>query len=110
MGGDAVERQLEAYNAHDLMAFLACYYDYVVVEDAKGEVMMKGIGELRQMYGPLFDNHPDVEAQVVHETRVGDYVVQEELVTGMGPEPVRAVAVFHMHEEEGTIDHVRFIS
>jgi hypothetical protein len=107
---DAVERQLAAYNAHDLMAFLACYYDYAVVEDAKGNVMMKGVGELRQMYGPLFRDHPDVRAEIVHETRVGDYVVQEELVTGMGPEPVRAVAVFHLHEGEGTIDHVRFIS
>ena len=28
----------------------------------------------------------------------------------MAPEPVRAVAVFHVHEDEGTIDHVRFIS
>jgi hypothetical protein len=107
---DAVGRQLAAYNAHDLAAFLACYHDYVVVEDAKGTVVMKGIGELRQTYGPLFRDHPQVAAEVLHETRVGEYVVQEELVTGMAPEPVRAVAVFHLHEEEGTIDHVRFIS
>ena len=107
---DAVERQLAAYNAHDVTAFLACYHDNVLVEDAKGNVMMKGVGELRQMYGPLFRDHPDVRSEIVHETRVGEYVVQEELVTGMGPEPVRAVAVFHLHEEEGTIDHLRFIS
>ena len=82
----------------------------MVVEDAKGDVMMKGVGELRQMYGPLFRDHPDVQAEIVSRARVGEYVVQEELVTGMAPEPVRAVAVFHLHEEEGTIDHVRFIS
>ena len=107
---DAVGRQLAAYNAHDLRAFLACYHDRVVVEDAQGQVLMKGIGELRQTYGPLFRDHPDVAADVVHETRVGEYVVQEEVVSGMAPEPVRAVAVFHLHEHEGTIDHVRFIA
>jgi hypothetical protein len=109
-GADAVERQLVAYNAHDITAFAACYHDYVIVEDAKGNVMMKGVSELRQMYGPLFRDHPDLQAEVVHEARVGEYVVQEEVVTGMAPEPVRAVAVFHLHEVEGTIDHVRFIA
>ena len=106
----AVERQLAAYNAHDIDAFLACYHDRVVVEDAAGTVLMRGIGELRQTYGPLFRDHPGVTAEIVHEARVGVYVVQEELVTGMSPEPVRAVAVFHVDEVEGTIDHVRFIA
>src|SRR4051812_27360375 len=106
----AVERQLAAYNAHDIDAFVACYHDRVVVEDATGKVLMRGIGELRQTYGPLFRDHPAVSAEVVHEARVGDYVVQEELVTGMAPDPVRAVAIFRVDDVEGTIDHVRFIS
>jgi hypothetical protein len=105
-----VERQLAAYNAHDIAAFLTCYHDRVVVEDATGNILMRGIGELRQTYGPLFRDHPDACAEIVHEARVGAYIVQEELVTGLAPDPVRAVAVFHLDEREGTIDHVRFIS
>jgi hypothetical protein len=107
---DAVERQLAAYNEHDLDAFLACYHDLVVVEDAAGKLLCKGIGELRQMYGPLFRDHPDVKAEILHETRVGEYAVQEEVVTGMAPQEVRAVAIFHVSPDEGTIDHVRFVS
>ena len=39
---DAVEKQVEAFNARDLDAFVACYGREVVIEDADGGAQMSG--------------------------------------------------------------------
>jgi ketosteroid isomerase-like protein len=55
---DAVERQVRAYNAHDLDEFIACYAEEAVVEGADGRVVMSGREEMREQYGRLFDELP----------------------------------------------------
>ena len=42
-----------------------------------------------------------------HRAVVGDYVVDEEEIAGWQPEPVEAVAIYHV--AAGVIDHVRLI-
>jgi hypothetical protein len=79
---DAVERQVRAYNAHDLDAFIDCYADGVVVEDADGGAVMKGREEMRQQYGKVFAAMPNLHAEIVQRIRVGSYVVDEERVSG----------------------------
>lgn len=105
---DAVERQFAAYNARDVDAFVACFSDRVVFEDARGGLVARGPGELRQQYGPMFRDRPDLRAEVTVRERFGEYVVDVEVVTGLGPEPVRGVAIYHVGED-GLIDHVRFV-
>ena len=41
-GMDAVEKQVEAFNARDLDAFVACYTRGAVLDDADGGVQMSG--------------------------------------------------------------------
>jgi hypothetical protein len=106
--GDAVERQLAAYNAHDIAAFLACYHDDVQIVDAEGQEIMTGTSWMRQSYGPLFRDHPDLRAEILWRERLGAYVVDVELVTGLADEPVRAVAIYHL-DENGLIDRIRFV-
>src|SRR5213080_3369353 len=43
-----VTEQLDAYNARDLDRFVACYTDDVIVEDAAGNVLMRGADGLRE--------------------------------------------------------------
>jgi hypothetical protein len=105
---DAVERQLQAYNAHDIDAFLACFHDDVLIVDAEGQEIMRGRPWLRQSYGPLFRDHPELRAEILWRERLGAYVVDVELVTGLADEPVRAVAIYHL-DENGQIDRVRFV-
>lgn len=83
-GETVVQRQVEAYNAHDLTAFLSCYSDDVVVRDPDGALRMTGIGALRTTYGELFRNHPDVHADIVRRLAVGSWVVDEEVLTSAG--------------------------
>ena len=104
---DVVDRQVKAYNDRDIEAFVACYSNDVTVEDARGGVLMRGHEGLREEYGPFFRDNPKLHAEVRHRVVVGDYVVDEEEITGWQAEPVRAVAIYDV--ADGVIDHVRLI-
>ena len=47
-------RQLEAYNASDLEAFVACYHPDVVVMEGEAEVC-RGREAFRERYRPMFE-------------------------------------------------------
>jgi hypothetical protein len=105
---DAVERQVRAYNAHDLGEFIACYAEEAVVEDADGRFVMSGREEMREQYGRLFDELPDLRAEIVSRIRVGSYVVDEERVSGRPDGELHVVAIYRL-DGDGLIDRVRFL-
>jgi hypothetical protein len=106
---DPVARQVDAYNARDLDAFAGCYAQDVVVEDATGGVVMQGLDAFRHAYGELFRASPDLHVEIASRMRVGEYVIDEELVTGRrGSDETLHVAVVY-HVANGAIDHVRVI-
>jgi hypothetical protein len=104
---DAVDRVLEALNAHDVDGFVACYTDDATIEDGYDRVIARGREELRARYAPLFETHPEVRVESGWRTAVGDFVVEEETVTGRG-EPTRHVAVYLLRD--GLIARERLIS
>jgi hypothetical protein len=104
---DRVEEQLEAYNAHDLERFVACYAPDVLVDDGAGNVLARGHEGLRARYGPRFRDFPNLHAEIPHRVRLTDYVVDEELITGWKSEPVRVVAVYRL--VAGEIVHVSLL-
>lgn len=103
---DPVEAQLAAYNAHDVDAFMACYTDDCIVEDGAGNRLMSGAVEMRPRYVALFASSPALHCELVSRVRIGEYVVDEESITGRVPAFRRAVAIYHLRG--GKIDHVRF--
>lgn len=105
---DAVERQLAAYNAGDVDAFVACYAREVVFEDADGGRHTTGRDEIRKSYGELFASSPNLRAEVPSRFRVGSYVVDEERVSGFPGGDVHAVAIYRL-DHDGLIDRVRFL-
>jgi hypothetical protein len=106
---DPVERQVDAYNRRDIDAFLSCYAPYTVVEDATGTVRIRGHEAMRTAYGDLFRGSPNLQAEIATRIRVGQYVVDEERITGRGSsaEELRVVAIYHIAND--LIDYVRLI-
>lgn len=106
---DPVERQVEAYNRRDIDAFLACYAPDTVVENATGTVVMRGDDEMRATYSELFRGSPDLRAEIATRIRVGEYVIDEERLTGRrgAADEIRVVAIYHVRD--GVIDHVQLI-
>ena len=109
MDNDPVERQVEAYNRRDVEAFVSCYAADVVVEDATGTVVMRGHDAMRATYGELFRASPDLRAEIATRIRVGEYVIDEERITGRlgSTDEIRVVAVYHVAND--VIDRIRLI-
>ena len=106
--GDAVERQVDAYNARDLDGFIDCYAADVVIEDADGQELMHGHEAMRERYGRLFVRSPEFHAEIVTRIRIGSYVIDEERVSGRPDDDLHAVAIYRL-DGGGLIDRVRFL-
>ena len=77
---DPVQQQVDAFNAHDIDAFLACYAPDVVVRHGDGRVLMHGHEEMRGSYSAFFAD-PQLHARIVNRLQAGDWTVDEERVT-----------------------------
>jgi hypothetical protein len=116
MSIDPVQAQLDAYNAHDVEAFAACYADDVKMFDAAGALVVDGADALRTRYKALFDSSPQLHAQVTQRTRIGSaetwYVVDTERVCGRNePGSPRRFEVLVMYSGRGSvIRDVRFLT
>jgi hypothetical protein len=104
---DPVEAQLEAYNARDLARFVPCFAEDVVVEDARGAVLLRGREAFAASYGAMFAASPELHCRVVARMRAGAFVVDEERVTGRGPGELHVIVVYTL--EHGRIAHVRLL-
>jgi hypothetical protein len=98
-----VQRQVEAYNARDIEAFLALYSPDIVVARLPSEtVLYTGHAEMRQSYQPLFQDNPELHCQIVSRVSLGTIVVDRENITGFADgRVVHAIAIYE--EREGLI-------
>lgn len=96
---DVVQRQLDAYNAHDIDAFVATYSDDVEVYRAPSAApALAGKQNLRQFYQESRFNLPMLHAEILHRSVVGNNVVDHERITGLRDQPVEAVAVYFVQD------------
>lgn len=102
-----VQRQLDAYNSHDIDAFAATYAEDVAIYAHPGRLMAQGKSALRAAYGPLLQQLRPI-ARVVHRTVMGDQVTDVETITAGGREHCCAVAVYKV--ENGLITRVDLIA
>ena len=109
-GGTAeqvVQRQLEAYNAHDIEAFVATYSDDVEIVRHPGKVDIKGKAALRAQYAPLFQRVKPT-ARIPHRTAMGNRIADVEAITIDGTEYCCALAVYEIGD--GLIRRVDLIA
>ncbi|AXK73736.1 steroid delta-isomerase [Lysobacter sp. TY2-98] len=92
-----VQRQLDAYNAHDLDAFMATYRDDAKVWRMPASApTLDGADAIRTYYRDQRFNIPTLHADLVARTASGHKVVDHERVTGLGDAPVEALAVYEV--------------
>jgi hypothetical protein len=92
---DPVQRQLDAYNAHDLERFVAEYTDDIqVFRPPAAEPVLSGKRAFAAHYAKNRFTLPNLHAEVVNRIVSGDTVVDHERITGLGEGVVEAVAVY----------------
>ncbi|MGJ7528357.1 nuclear transport factor 2 family protein [Variovorax sp. GB1P17] len=85
-----VQRQLDAYNAKDLQAWLATYAEDARQYELAGKLLASGHAELRARTEVRF-TEPDLHAHLLQRSVMGNVVVDHEVVTRNFPEGVGSV-------------------
>jgi imidazolonepropionase-like amidohydrolase len=101
-----VQRQLNAYNGHDLEAFLEPYANDVEIYQFPDKLQMKGIDAMRKAY-QFITQTPGLHCEVRERIVNGSTVIDHERVKGFGGNAVEAVAIYQV--ENGKIRRVYFV-
>ena len=93
-----VRQQYDAYNRHDLDAFVAAHAPDVRFYRYPDSLVLDGRAAVRERFGRLFATAPEVHATVDDRMSLGDFVVWKETATGMpGGKTNTAIFVWEVH-------------
>ena len=104
---EVADRQLTAYNDHDIDAFCDLFApDAVLYDLLSGEVVASGIDEIRARYAERFAIS-DLRCEVHGSIYLGDVAIDRETVYGLPGGPVEMIAIYEV--VDGLIRTVRFV-
>lgn len=95
---DLVQRQLDAYNAHDLDAFCACFTDDVRtwrMPDTSSPAL-EGKAALRAFYAEQRFAIPSLRTELLARIALGDKVIDHERIHGLRDEPYDMAAIYRV--------------
>ena len=97
---EAVQRQVDAYNARNLNAFMATYAkDACVHKGLDAGAKTLDAGAMRESYGGMFAKTAGLHVQILKRMVMGGTVVDQERVTWDGvKDPVQAVAIYKVDQ------------
>ena len=103
-----VARQLDAYNAKDIEAWLATYAPDAVQCELAGKTLASGQAEIRMRTLPRFSD-PNLHATLLQRCVMGKVVIDHEVVTRTFPEGLGSVEMVCVYfVENGLIQNVSF--
>ena len=104
---DLVQRQLDAYNAQDIEAFMAFYTEDAELAGFNGSVNQSGHAAIRARHLELFAEFPENRADVVNEFDLGSIVmVHERVARTPGGDSFEVAAIYTLRD--GKIARVDF--
>jgi GNAT superfamily N-acetyltransferase len=104
-----VRKQLDAYNARDVDAFMACWADDAQIFEHPSTLLARGAADIRERHIARF-KEPDLHGHLVHRIVIGDRVIDQEVVTRNFPDGVGRIDVVAIYRiERGKIAAAWFI-
>jgi hypothetical protein len=93
----AVQNQLEAYNARDLVRFLAVYSDDIRLYRLPAtESAIVGKAALAEMYATQRFNLPGLHAELLNRMVIGNKVIDHERISGVRELAFEVAAVYEV--------------
>ena len=95
-----VQAQLDAYNAHDLAAFVAAYTEDVQLFEHPSKLLASGSAQMRERYAARLKD-PILHAVIAKGIVMGNVVVDHEKVTATLPEGrglIEAIAIYEVQD------------
>jgi hypothetical protein len=102
-----VQKQVEAYNKHDLDAFLGFYASDVKLYDFPDKERSSGLDAMRKTYGKLFADNPELKVDIRKRIVQGDTVIDQEAIFVREDRRFTAVAIYQV--TDGKIAAVWFV-
>ncbi|MDB9782075.1 nuclear transport factor 2 family protein [Winogradskyella sp.] len=103
---DIVQKQLDAYNARDIDAFIATYTNNIKLYNFPETLRSEGEEPMRKSYASYFKNTPDLNCRLLKRMVIGNKVIDHEFITANG-NTFKAIAIYEV--ENGLISKVTFI-
>jgi hypothetical protein len=108
---NAITKQLEAYNAHDINAFCDCFTEDVHVLSDDGELMVRGIKDFKRTFENVFKKFPDSKAVITKRVVKGNVTAEIEMCTrknGGGEDTtINSLMVYTVDPESGKIKAIQ---
>jgi hypothetical protein len=92
-----VQRQLDAYNARDIDAFMAVWADDAQCFEHPAKLLARGAAEIRARHVARF-KEPNLRARLVQRMAVGSTVIDREVVTRIFPEGPGTIDVIAIYD------------
>ena len=104
-----VQRQLDAYNAHDLDALMAIYADDAQQFEHPAKLLANGAAQIRERFAARF-TEPNLQARLLKRIVAGNMVIDHEQVTRTFPEGAGKIELVAIYEvQNGRIAKAWFI-
>lgn len=110
LAANLAQQQLEAYNNRNIFQFLQPYADDIKAYNYPNVLIFEGKDKMREIYGKMFANSPNLHCKLVDRTIMGNVVIDQEKVSGIAgtaDKTVEAIAIYTI--KDGKIAEVRFI-
>lgn len=107
---EVVSRQLEAYNAKDIVSFMTTWSETAHYYEHPATLLASSAAEIRERHIARFAE-PDLYGELISRVVIGNKVIDQEKVTRNFPEGIGQVDVVAIYEvDEGKIVNAWFIS
>jgi hypothetical protein len=94
---DVVQRQVDAYNARDLLQFVACYADDIrVYRPPASSPFLAGKADFTEFYRTQRFNLPALHAEIVNRMVLGHRVIDHERITGVREQPYEIAVAYEV--------------
>ncbi len=102
-----VQRQLNAYNAGNIDAFLEPYAEDVALYNFPDTLVSKGKESMRKDYGDMFKQFPNLHCEIKERIIQGHFIIDKESVSGFGKNKLEATVIYQI--DNNKISKVYFI-
>lgn len=103
---DIVNARMDAYNKHDIKAFLETYSEEIQIFDYPNiPIGNKGRAHIKMIFAPIFEEGK-IQVKIHHQITQGNYVINHETVT-YGNKETKYVSIYEI--KNGLIKSVRFV-
>jgi hypothetical protein len=104
-----VQRQLDAYNARDVEAWLATYAEDACQYEHPGKLLARGHAEMRERIAARFQE-PDLQATLMRRVVLGPLVIDQELVRRNFPQGIGSMEMVAIYDvRDGLIRSGSFV-